>query len=147
MTKRAALRCLLPLLETYAQIIKRDAIDMEAFTVASIYSDKLRSEVQDLPQLHFTSAQFLLCSFALSEIDHSTHDLKELARSVEDYMAYAMNVPEPFVRVNDSVVQFEIHLVADGFLDYIPATALIVRINPLHDSFKWRWVSSLRFKP
>src|ERR1700676_2846625 len=119
---------------------------MQTFTVASIYSDKLRGKLQHLAELLFTSAQFLLCSFALSEIDHSTHDLNELARSVEDYMAYAMNVPDPFVRMNDSVVQFEIHLVADGFLDFLPATALIVRINPLHDFFKWRWGGSLRFK-
>jgi hypothetical protein len=46
-------------------------------------------------------------------------------------MAYDVNVPEPFVRMNDSVPKFEICLVVDGFLEPFPARGSIVRMNPL----------------
>jgi hypothetical protein len=50
-----------------------------------------------------------------------------------------MNVSDCFVRMNDSAVQFKVHLVAHGFGHYFSATGLIVRMNPLPDSFSWRW--------
>src|SRR5260370_20491004 len=106
-----------PFVETDAEVIERGAVCIEAFTVRPVYRNKLRRQVQNQSELHFLPSDLFLGRLALGDIDHSTHDLNELARSVEDYMAYAMNVPDPFVRMNDSVVQVEIHLVADGFLD------------------------------
>src|SRR4029434_7072900 len=54
-------------------------------------------------------------------------------------MTYTMNISDLFVRMNDSVVHFKVHLVADGFRHYFPATGLIVWMYPLPDSFNWRW--------
>jgi hypothetical protein len=46
-----AFRRLPPLFKTKAQVIKSDAVDMKSFTVGSVYTDKLRREVQDLSEL------------------------------------------------------------------------------------------------
>src|SRR6266403_1291012 len=50
-------------------------------------------------------------------------------------MAYNVNVPDAFVRMNDSVVQFEIRLVVDGFLEPFPGPGLIVQMNSLKECF------------
>src|ERR1700758_2861490 len=93
-------------------------------------------------QIGLKSSQFfslLLGRLALCDVDHRTHELNKIARLVEHRMAYAMNVPDAPVWINDPVVQFEIYLVADGFLESFPALILIVRMNPLNDGFYRRW--------
>jgi hypothetical protein len=75
---------------------------------------------------------------ALSDIDHSTHEFTEIAGSVEDRMAYDVNVPVPFAWMNDSVIQFEIRLVADGSVDLQPRRGLIVRMNSLKEGSESR---------
>jgi hypothetical protein len=87
---------------------------------------------------------FFVRTFALRDVDHGTHKLHQIARSVDHRMAYAMNVNDPFVWMNDATVQFEIYLVADGFLESFPALSLIVRMNPLNDGLYWRWGSITR---
>ncbi len=54
-------------------------------------------------------------------------------------MAYNVNVSDPFVRINDSIVHFEIRLVADGFLEPFPAVGLIVRVKPLKKCLELGW--------
>src|SRR4029077_6613415 len=65
--------CLPPLFKTKADVIERNAVGVKTFATRSEHSNKLRNEVDDLTELHFTSAPFLLCSFALSNVDHSAH--------------------------------------------------------------------------
>src|SRR5580693_1447744 len=84
---------------------------------------------------------FFVRAFALRDVDHGTHELNEIARSVEDRMSYAVNVPDPLVRMNNSVVKFAIHLLSNRSLDLFPAIRLIVRMNPPHDGFQWWWGS------
>ena len=56
MNECAALRRLPPLFKTEAKVIKCDAVDMEALTVGSVYTNKLRREVQHLPELRLALA-------------------------------------------------------------------------------------------
>src|SRR6266702_1121809 len=60
--------CLSPLFKTEADVIERNAVSIKTFATRSEYSDKLRRKIQHLLELHFTSAQFLLCSFTLSDV-------------------------------------------------------------------------------
>src|SRR6476660_100047 len=55
----AGTRKLPPLFETKTEVIERDAVGVKAFTIRSVYHNMLRSQVQNLPELYFTSAQFL----------------------------------------------------------------------------------------
>src|SRR5260370_40491902 len=71
--------CYPPLLKNKANVIERNAFGIETFATRSEYSIKLRNEVDYLPELHFISAQFLLCSFTLSDVDHSAHKFNEMA--------------------------------------------------------------------
>src|SRR6185295_15548731 len=111
-----------------------------------------RDGINHLPKFRFRLLDFverisegLLRPLTIGYVHYGPYVLNDFARSIEDYMTYAMNVSDLFVRMNDSVVHFKVHLVAHGFRHYIPATGLIVRMNPLPDSFSWRR-ACLRFK-
>ena len=62
----------------------------------------------------------LLGALALRYIDNGTYELIEIAGSVEDRMTDDIYVPDPFFRMHDSVVQFEIRFVTDGFIEPVP---------------------------
>jgi hypothetical protein len=50
--------CLPPLFKTKAEVIEPNAIDIKTFTTGFNYRNLLGRQVQNLPELHFTSAQF-----------------------------------------------------------------------------------------
>src|SRR6266566_3849288 len=101
-----AIEPLPPLLKSKAEVIERDAVYKETFAVGTEYSNKLRNEVDYLTELHFTSAQFLLCSFALSDVDHSTGVLNEIATRAENRMTNAVNVPDGATRMHNAIIHF-----------------------------------------
>src|SRR6516164_609111 len=70
---------------------------------------------------------------ALGDIHDSAHEFHKLAGPPKDRVTDCVNVPDPFFRMNDPVVQFEIRLVADGFLEPFPARRLIVRMKSLKE--------------
>src|SRR6267142_1580288 len=113
----AATRGLLPLFETKTEVIQRDAVKVKAFTVRSVYRNMLRRKVQHLPEFHFTSAQFLLGLFTLSDVDHGTHKFNEMAGRAQDRMTYDVNVPGGATRMHDAVVRLPFCLLADSRLD------------------------------
>src|SRR5712671_7943762 len=132
----AATRGLLPLFETKTEVIERDAVKVKAFTVRSVYRNMLRRKVQHLPELHFTSAQFLLCLFTFSDVDHSAHKFNEMAGRAQDRMTYDVNVPDGAIRMHDAVVRFPLCLFADSRLNYFPEAGLVVGMNPLKEVFE-----------
>src|SRR5271165_4054692 len=122
-----------PLFKTKAPVIEHDAVGVKAFTIRPVYRNKLRRQVENLPELDFLPSDLFLGCLALGDIDDRTQKLDEISRSIKHRMAYAVNVPDPFIRMNDSVAQFEVHLIADAFFDSFPAKSLIIRMNPLND--------------
>src|SRR6266481_5807381 len=99
-----ATKRLLPFFETKTEVIERDAVGIKTFTVRSVYRNMLRREVQHLPKLHFTSAQFLLCSFTFSDVDHSAGVLNEIAGRAENRMTDAVNVPDGATRMHNAII-------------------------------------------
>ena len=67
-------------------------------------------EALPLSEIKLALLKRLLRGLALRYIDDGTQELTEIAGSVEDRMADDVNVPDPFFRMNDPVVQFEIRL-------------------------------------
>src|SRR5260370_41596035 len=106
-----------PFIETDAQVNERAAVYIETFAVGTENRDKLRREVQHLPELHFTSAQFLLCLFTFSDVDHSAHKFNEMAGRAQNRMTYDVNVPDGATRMRDAVVRLKLCLLADSRLD------------------------------
>src|SRR5258705_11751345 len=135
MNERTGMRRLPPLFKTKAQVIKCDAVDMKTFAVRSEYSNELRGEIQHLPELHFTSAQFFLCSFTLSDVDHSADKFNELARRAQNRMSNDVNVPDAAIRVHDAVVCLELCLLADRRLGQFPESGSVIRMNLLKEVF------------
>src|ERR1700747_2514107 len=119
-------RRLLPLFETITVVIERNAVGIKTFTVRSVYHNMLRRKVQHLPELHFTSAQFLLCSFALSDVDYSTGVLNQIATRTENRMTNAVNVPDGATREHNAIIHFFVQLVMPGPLGRFQEGRLIV---------------------
>ena len=67
--------------------------------------------------LSLTGAQLLLCSFTLSDVDHSAHKFNEMARRAQNRMTYDVNVPDWAIRMHDAVVRLKLCLLADSRLD------------------------------
>jgi len=82
--------------------------------------------------------ELLFRPLALSDVNNGTHEFNELAGSVEDRMAYNVNVPYAYVRMNDSVVQFEIGLSWMAFSNRSLGPSLIVQMNSLKEFFESR---------
>jgi len=53
-------------------------------------------------------------------------------------MTDGVNIPAPFFRMNEPVVQVEIRFVTDGFVEPFPACRLIVRMNSMEKFFEPR---------
>src|SRR6266852_8164402 len=117
MKEFTAIRSLPPLFKVKAEVIERDVVGIKTFAVRSEYRNKLRCEVEHLPELHFTSAQFLLCSFTLSDVDHSAHKFNEMAGRAQNRMTYDVNVPDGAIRMHDAVLRLPLCLLADSRLD------------------------------
>ena len=117
MKELTAIRTLSPFFKANAEVIEHDAVGIKTFAVRSKYCNKLRCEVQNLPELRFTSAQFLLCSFTLSDVDHSAHKFNEMAGRAQNRMTYDVNVPDGAIRMHNAVVRLPLCLLADSRLD------------------------------
>src|SRR5882757_11102576 len=76
-----------PSVHVDTQILERHAIGIEWGSIRRKDSEVLRHEVQHLPELCFTSAPFLLCSFTLSKVDHSAHKFNEMAGRAQNRMS------------------------------------------------------------
>src|SRR6266403_95731 len=106
-----------PLIKANAEVIEHHAIGVKTFAVGTEYRNKLRREVQHLPELHFTSAPFLLCAFTFSNVDHSAHKFNEIAGRAQNRMTYDVNVPDGAIRMHDAVVRLKVCLIANYRLD------------------------------
>jgi hypothetical protein len=87
-------------------------------------------------QVRFTGPEGLLGSLAISDVDDSAHKFNEMAGRAQNRMTYDVNVPNPFVRMNYSILKFEVHLVADGFLKVFPVRRPIIWMNSLDEFFE-----------
>src|SRR6266496_4568262 len=92
--------CLQPLFKTKADVIERNAVGIKTFATESKYGNLLRCEVQHLTELHLLLPYLFLGLLTLGDVDDGTHELNEIPRSIEDQMAYAVNVPDPLIRMN-----------------------------------------------
>ena len=103
----------LPLFKANAEKIQQGSIGKNGFFPGPYDGDVLGREVQNLPELDFTSAAFLLCPFTLSDVDHSAHKLKEIAGRAQNRMSNDVNVPDGAIRMHDAVVRLPLRLLAD----------------------------------
>jgi hypothetical protein len=91
-----------------------------------------------LSEIKLALSKCFLGTLALRYIDHGAHELAEIAGSVEHRVTYGVNVPDPFFRMNDPVIQFKIGFVADGFLEPFPDRRLIVWVNSMKEFLESR---------
>src|SRR6267154_2867548 len=117
------------LLKCQTCIFPSHPICVYPLAVRSQHHNYLGNKINELLKL-------LLRTLTLGYIDHGPHELVEIAGLVEYRMAQAVNVPDPFVGMDDSVPKLEICLVADGSLPPFPARGLIVGMNTLKEFFK-----------
>src|SRR5262249_18295882 len=93
--------------------------------------NQLRDQINQL-------LEFLFRTLTLSYVYYCPNEFNEFAGPVEHSMSQDVYVPDAFVRMKDSVVHFEIRLVADGFLEPFPGPGLIIEMNSLKEFFESR---------
>src|SRR6266404_1899526 len=59
-----------PLFETKTEVIEHDAVGVKAFTIRPVHRNKLRRQVQNLPELHFLLPDLFLGCLTLSDVHH-----------------------------------------------------------------------------
>src|SRR3984893_8137249 len=106
-----------PNFETKPEVIEHDVVGVKAFTIRPVYRNKLRGQVQNLPELDFTSAPVLVCLLTLSEGEHSAHKFNEIAGLSQNRMTYDVNVPDGAIRMHNAAVRLPLGLIADSRLD------------------------------
>src|SRR6266849_1129500 len=124
-----------PSVHVDTQILERHAIGIEWGSIRRKDSEVLRHEVQHLPELCFTSAQFLLCSLTLSDVDYSSCEFDEIARGAENRMTNAVNVPDGATRMHNAIIQFFVGIFMLGPVGRFPERRLIVGMNSLDEFF------------
>jgi hypothetical protein len=59
-----------PPFEAKNEVIEHEGVRVKAFTIGRLHRDKLKRQVQNLPELHFLRPDLFLARFALSDIHH-----------------------------------------------------------------------------
>src|SRR6266568_2142134 len=114
-TKKAS-GCLLPLFKSKTDVVERNAVGIETLAVGSVYRNKLRRQVQNLPQLCLLLPHLFFGSLALGDVDDSAHKFNEIAGRAQNRMTYGVNVPDWAIRMHDAVVRLPLCLLADSCL-------------------------------
>src|SRR5271154_4391725 len=126
----------LPVFKTKADVVEHDAVGVKALPVRPVYRNNLRREVENLPELHFTSAPFLLCSYTFSDVDHSADKFNEIAGRAQNRMTHDVDGPDWAIHMYDAEVRLKLFLLADSRLDYLPEGGLVVGMKPQKKVFQ-----------
>ena len=116
--------------------VEQDSVGVKSFAVRSVYRNELRRKVQHLPEFRFLSPDPFFGSLALGDVDHGPHYFTQVAASVEDRMACGPDGPDSRDGVNETQIQFEMRLVADGSVELLPDRSSFLRKDPLKKCFE-----------
>src|SRR5216684_3749317 len=81
-----------------------------------------------LRQMGLAHAEFFLRPFALSDVNHGTHEFNQIAGGAENGMAYHVDVSNFAAGMNDSVILLELRLLAPRSLGCFPNFGWIIRM-------------------
>src|SRR5258706_3163237 len=68
-----------PLFKTKADVIEPNAVGIKTFATRSEYSNKLRNEVQNLPEFCLLFADFVFCPFAIFDVGRDPIPLDDVS--------------------------------------------------------------------
>src|SRR6202043_3251596 len=91
MNERAPSFSLPPRIKTKAGVVERNAIGIQTFAVGSVYGNKLRREVQHLPEFCFLFPDLFLGRLALGDVGHRPDKLTT-ARCIPYSVSYRVDV-------------------------------------------------------
>ncbi len=135
-----------PVFKSNAVIIERGLIGIKTSAIRPCYAYERRREIQDLSKLPFALPDLLFRPIALGDVDHSTHELNQIAGRAEKRVAYYMDISDVAAGMNDSVIQLELGLLAPRCLGCFPNFGLIIRMDALKECFESRlstvWVKT-----
>src|SRR6266403_1635867 len=83
----------------------------------------------------FTSPDRFFGTLALSDVDHSTGVLNEIAARAENRMTNAVNVPDGATWMHNAIINFLVKIAMPGPLGRFPERRLIVGMNSLDELF------------
>src|SRR5258706_13442636 len=125
----------LPLLESKAVIIERGLVVIERTSVRPKFSDVQRAEIEELSELPFALPDLRFRLLCFGNIHRGPDKFYELARLVQDGMAYNKEVLDGFAGKNNAVVCPIIRLLNFGSFNKFPNGLPVLRMNPINPEF------------
>src|SRR3979490_1262376 len=124
-------RSVLPLIKTDTEVVKCDAVDIEALAVGPENSYELRREVQRLPEFHFTFAQRLRENLVLRDVDPGSDEPLEHSAVVR-WRADAPDVTNRLVRTHDPLREVEPAMLRQHRPNFLRDEISVVRMHERH---------------
>src|SRR6185295_7993436 len=106
MNERKALKSLLPLFTSKAEVIECNAVDIETFAIRSVYRDNVWGGVQYLPELHFLQSNLFFDRLALGDVGHRPDQL-DIAGRVLNSLGSNLDVFDGPARHQQTTLVFE----------------------------------------
>src|SRR5260370_38139043 len=99
-----------PVFKGNAVIIERGLIGIKTSAIRPCDAYERRREIQDLSKLPFALPDLLFRPIALGDVDHSTHELNQIAGRAEKRVAYYMDISAVVAVMHDSLTQLQLGL-------------------------------------
>src|SRR5580658_6610550 len=96
-----------PFVETYAEIIERGAVRVEAFPVRPVHRNELRHDVDDLTELCFLLPDLFFCRLTLGDVGYRADELA-MATGIPQNVGYGVDVLNSIIRQEQAIGMLEI---------------------------------------
>src|SRR4029077_15433802 len=107
MNERKALKSLLPLLTSKAEVIECNAVDIRTFAIRSVYRNHVWRGVQYLAGFHFLLSNMSLGRLALRDVGHRPDQL-DIAGRVLNSLGSNLDVFDCPARHQQTTLMFEV---------------------------------------
>jgi hypothetical protein len=85
------------------------------------------------------SSQRFFCALGFGYIDDSPHELDKMTDLIANWMTDSVDVPDGAARMDNSVLGFEIHFLANRLFEQFLDSNLVFRTKALKECFEPRW--------
>src|SRR5258708_1118488 len=125
----------LPLLNSKTVKIERGLVVIERTSIRPKFGDVQRAEIEELSELPFALRDLRFRLLCFGDIHRGPDKFYELARLVQDGMAYNKEVLDGSAGKNNAVVCPIIGLLNFGSFNKFPNDLPILRMNPINPQF------------
>jgi hypothetical protein len=128
----------LPLLKSNSVIPERGLVVIERNSIRPNFGDVYRREIEELSRFTFALSELLFRLLALCDIHNGPDKLYELARLVQDGMAYSVEMLDVSIGKNNAVVLVKVCFLGYGSIKELPNALLVLEMSSAKPKFSGR---------